>query len=508
MNDQDCQGLVPLRHRSYTTVVILLFFHTFFFLLSAAPSQSTERVFQAGAATADITPPLGSLIVGGWRPVPAAHIHDPLMARCLVLDDGQTRVAIVVVDSVAVPRHVFDRAKRLINEATGLSTKNMLMSATHTHSGPNPWSEPERADLFWGYLSLSTELTDYQKFMAERIADGVRSALNNLEPAKIGWGVARAPEHVFSRRWFLRSGVLLPNPHGGYDEVQMNPGVGNADLVRAAGPTDPEVSFISVQSRQGRPIALLANYSLHYVGGVSQGEISADYFGIFASKIAEIIGARKLDPPFVGIMSNGTSGDINNINWGSKAEPRRYPPYRKMEIVASSVAADVYQEYLTLEYQEWVPLRMVEREIEMKMRVPSPEQLEYARQIMNKPDSEPKHHSQEQTYAEMMLGIADYPESIPFPLQAVAIGDLGIAAIPGEVFAETGLELKRRSPFLQTFTISLANGSYGYIPTPEQHQLGGYETWLGVNRIEIRATNKIVATLLDMFQELSSLVRE
>ncbi len=96
----------------------------------------------------------------------------------------------------------------------------------------------------------------------------------------------------------------------------------------------------------------------------------------------------------------------------------------------------------------------------------------------------------------------DGPDEIRVPLQALRIGDLGIAAIPFETFAETGLELKDRSPFAHSFTIELANGSFGYLPTPEQHRLGGYETWLGTNFVEPEASRKIVTTLLELFQNL------
>ena len=113
-----------------------------------------------------------------------------------------------------------------------------------------------------------TELTDYQQFVARRISDGVRRALAQLEPARIGWGKIDEPSEVFNRRWFVTDASLLGNPFGGLDRVRMNPPRGSSKLDRPAGPTDPEISFLSVQSPDGRPIALLANYSLHYVGGV------------------------------------------------------------------------------------------------------------------------------------------------------------------------------------------------------------------------------------------------
>ncbi len=111
---------------------------------------------------------------------------------------------------------------------------------------------------------------------------------------------------------------------------------------RPAGPVDPQISFVSLQSTDGRPIALLANYSLHYVGGVRKGDVSADYFGYFAKFIEEKLGAADLSPPFVGILSNGTSGDVNNINFSNPGN-RKYRRYEKMQEVAKKIATRVFE---------------------------------------------------------------------------------------------------------------------------------------------------------------------
>ena len=96
----------------------------------------------------------------------------------------------------------------------------------------------------------------------------------------------------------------------------------------------------------------------------------------------------------------------------------------------------------------------------------------------------------------------EWPEKIDVILQTFKVGDLGIAGIPFEVFAETGLEIKARSPFANSFTIGLANGGYGYLPTPEQHQMGGYETWMSVNKVEKEASRKIVTEVLKLFNQV------
>ena len=456
-----------------------------------------SRIFQAGAASSNVTPPLDERIVGGWNSPPATHIHDELYARCLVLDDGRTKLVLVLVDSLGVAREVFDAAKESIHEKTGIPPQNMLMAATHTHS-----SISARAP---NKVKTNGPLSDYQSLLVRRISDGVRRAVNNLEPARIGWGRAREPTQVFNRRYFMKPGTPTPNPFGGTDQVVMNPGRGSPAIDKAAGPTDPEITFLSVQATDGRPIALLANYSLHYVGPSAGPVMSADYFGVFADRIQELLGADRFDPPFVGIMSNGTSGDINNINWLQKSD-ERWPPYAKMRQVADLVAQAVRQAHGQVEFHDWVPLEARQWELTLDVRKPTQEQLAYARTILDKPEDAPKHHVRERIYAKRVLDLADAPEQRSIPLQAIRIGDLAICAIPFEVFVEIGLELKERSPLAQTFTISHANGSYGYLPTVRHHELGGYETWLGTSSMEVQAAPKIIDALLSMLRDLDASV--
>jgi neutral ceramidase len=455
-------------------------------------AKPAERVFRAGAATSNITPPLGEPIVGGFDPAPSKHIHDELHARCLVLDDGKNRIGIVLCDNVGIPREVYDAAKVQLAELVNIPRQHLLMAATHTHSATSARSDQR--------LAAAAKLSDYQQYLVRRIVEGVRRAVHNLEPAKIAWGSASEPSEVFNRRWHMLPGPELKNPFGGTDQVRMNPPRGSASLVKPAGPVDPEISFISVQSKEGRPIALLANYSLHYVGGTGPSEISADYFAMFADRVQQLLGADRLDPPFVGILSNGTSGDVNNINFREKGERKK--PYEKMREVADKVARAVYAEHQKLTFQNWVSLAGAERDLVLAARKPTPELLEWARTTLAKPEREKLEHSRERHYARRTLLQNEAPSDVAVPLQTLRIGDLGIAAIPFEVFTEIGLEIKEKGPFAKTFTIELANGSYGYLPSPPQHKLGGYETWLGTNLVEVDASTKIVATLMELFASL------
>ncbi|MPY88803.1 MAG: hypothetical protein GEU99_12845 [Luteitalea sp.] len=459
---------------------------------TVAAQDRSDRQLQAGAAASIITPPLGELIVGGWTPRPATHIHDELYARCLVLDDGQSRVAIVVADNVGILRSVLDEAKRMASERSGLPVERILVASTHTHSastarGTNAYDE-------------TAPLDSYQTFLAQRIADGIQRAVNNLEPAQVGWGAGSLPDQVFNRRWFMKPGTDLTNPFGGTDKVRMNPGVGNPNLLKPAGPTDPEIAFLAVRSSEGRPIALLANYSLHYVGGVPSGHISADYFGLFAKRMSLLLGVEEQDPPFVAMMSNGTSGNINNINFAGGQ--KELPHYGRMSVVANQVAAEVFRALQEIDYHDSVPLTMVQRELTLATRRPTEQMVARARDILARPKDAPQGHPRERIYAERILQIMETPPRVDIVLQALRIGELAITAIPFEVFVEIGLELKEQSSFPTTFTVSLANGSNGYLPTVPHHGLGGYETWLGTNRFEVEAAPKIVATLLSMLEPL------
>jgi len=472
----------------FFTRILLCLTTVFVFSWVALTAAQPARQFRAGAATSNITPWLGISSNGGMQDRAPQHVHDELHARAVVLDDGRTRLALVTVDSCVVPRQIFDVAKKLVHQYTGLPIENMLMSATHTHTAATATA-----------VFASEADAEYLSFLTRKIADSVRIALNNLEPARIGWGVGRVPQHVFNRRWKIKPGTIPPNPFGGIDQVRMNPPAGSPDLIEPAGPTDPDLTVISVRALDGRAIALLANYSLHYVGA---GHFSADYFGAFADRIQQLLGADRQDPPFVGILSNGTSGNINNIDFRRKRPAD--PPFSKMKAVANDVAAEALRVSSSIRYQDWVPLAVRQTEIELGVRRPTAEELDRARRIMVQAQG-PTMQTVEEIYARESVLIGEYPAKVPVILQALRIGDLGVAAIPCEVFVEIGLEIKKRSPFVTTFTTSLANGYNGYLPTPEHHRLGGYETWRARSSyLEVDASPKIVEQLLELLQQLKN----
>lgn len=456
----------------------------------SASAQPAAREFKAGAATSNITPWLGGSLNGGMTDRVAQHVHDELHVRCLVLDDGETRLGFAVVDSCMLPREIIDRAKAEVAKAGALKAENICVSATHTHEAgcatPVFQSDPDPR---------------YQDLLASRIADGLRRAANNLAPARIAWGAGALPGEVFNRRWKMAPDTIGPDPFGKTtDQVRMNPGVGDPNMVAPAGPTDPEISVLAVQYVSGEPLALLANYSLHYVGGEGPGHVSADYYGYFAERVKALLNARDTEPPFVAMMSNGTSGDCNNVNF-REARPATaaYEQMRKVGHAAAEVAANVYA---GLTWRDWAPLAARSAEVSLGVRLPDAGEIARAEKIMADAGAGPM-KTLEQIYARETVLLARYPEQVSLLIQAFRIGELGIAQIPCEVFAEIGLAIKQASALKPAFTLSLANGYNGYLPTPAQHALGGYETWRARSSyLETKASDTITAAVMELLSQL------
>lgn len=469
-------------------------------LLTFPPSiradEPGKAILRAGAATSVITPELGLPIVGGFTPFPAEHIHDELHARCLVLDDGKSKVALVVCDLLGIHRSVILEAKRLIEAELSIPPDHVMVSATHTHSATTALG-PVNPRVY----SSDVDLSDYERFVARRIADGVRRSVNLLRPAEIAFGTLDVPDHVFNRRWFLKEGTMPVNPFGSSAEkVKMNPGAGADNLVEPAGPIDPTVSFIALREPGGAMISLLSAYSLHYVGGVGQAHVSADYYGYYSRGVERRLGEESQDPPMVAMMANGTSGDINNINFKKPRGPKK--PYEQMRYVAEDLAEKVTAALATAEWSTTAALDARYRELDVKWRAIDENLLKWARETEA---SAPKIGDKAVlplAYAGRLQRLAKASPETKFPVQILRIGDVCIGTSPCETFAETGMEFRNRSPFKKSFMIELANGYYGYMPTPRHFELGGYETWPGTNNVEAQASVKVMDALLGMAAEI------
>jgi len=448
---------------------------------AAADEQPT---FRAGAAQVDITPTTFPVIVsGGFLERTADAAHDRLMARALVLDDGQTEVAIVVVDTLIMPRAMLDDIKQRASRETGIPADRMLISATHTHSAPSVMA------------ALGTPVdVAYSQLLPDWILQSIVRAHQNRKLARIGWGVVRDYAHNHCRRWVFRPDRVAADPFGQLTvRAMMHPSHQSPDHIGPAGPADPDLTLVSVQTLDGQPLAVLGNYALHYKGA---NPVSSDFCGRFGDALAARIGAESLTPPMVGMMSQGTSGDSM---WPDYAQPPADPG---LDGYTQAVVDYAKQAYDSISYQPWVPIRMAERLLTVQRRAPDAARLAWAQAIVEGLAGR-KPQSQAEVYAWEAIYLHEQPE-VELKVQALAIGDLGITALPVEVFGITGLKIKAQSPLSPTFNIELANGEEGYIPPPEQHELGGYTTWPARTAgLAVSAEPLLAETALQLLEQVS-----
>lgn len=456
-------------------------------LIVGVPAAVLGSEFKAGCYAVEISPQvLPAIQNGGFLEQTTGRVEDPLHARCLVLADGDTTIALVIVDSCMLPRDVCDAIKQRAEQATGIPASRMLIAATHTHSAPSVMD----------YCLGSRRDNAYTEFVIPRIATGIAKARELAVPAKAGWAVVDAPRHTACRRWIHRPGVVSNDPFGQATvRAMMHPGYQNPEYLAPAGPVDSALTLLSIQTAEGRPLAVLANYSMHYFGGANG--FSADYFGDFARYLEERLRGGGNGPRFMAAMSQGTSGDLHWMNY--LEPPRRgYPrsQYAQEMGEMSIKALDA------IEYRNDIELAMAETRLPLSRRLPSPARIEWAQGIdTNRGERRPK--DLPEVYAEQALWLRDNPTT-ELVLQAVRIGELGLTAIPNEVFGITGLKLKAQSPLEPLMNLELANGAEGYIPPPEQHYLGGYTTWPARTAgLETEAEPKIVDALLKLLEQVA-----
>jgi len=452
-------------------------------------TTAAAKVLKAGAHAIDITPTNFPVIVnGGFLSKMADKAHDKLHARCLVMDDGKIRIGMCVIDSCLIPRELTDEAKKLISRETGLPADRIMISTTHTHSAPSLMT------------CLGTDADPhYPAFLLPKIAEGFKRAIENLAPARVGWTVVQAPEHTHCRVWIRRPDKMITDPFGEKTvRANMHPGHQNPDCIGPEGPVDTGLTLLSIQGVNNRPIALLANYSMHYFGA---GAVSSDYYGRFAAKIEQLMGTTNQTPAFVGIMSQGTSGDLH---WMDYSQPKKQI---SIDTYANELAHMAFEASKQITYKDRVSLAMIEQEIKLGVRLPDEQRLAWARSTVEKMNgAAPK--TIPEVYAREQIWLHDHPVR-NIKLKTIRIGDLGIAVMPTETFSIIGLKLKLQSPLQPTMNVELANGEEGYIMPPELFPLGGYNTWACRSAgLETNAEPKIVGTLLEMLENVSGNKRQ
>lgn len=428
----------------------------------------------AGFARVNATPPLGIGIAGYFQERLAEGVLDELEVNALALSNGDVKVVLLSFDICYIKNDILAAYKEHISKVTGLPFEAIYIHATHTHTAPLLKRTP---DSPYNYLNPGEEVCledEYAKMVCLKMADAAKMALDDLKPAKMGWGVGQAPGVAFIRRYRMKDG-----------SVRTNPGVNNPEVLEPIGKTDERVHVLRFD-REGADTICCVNFGNHpdCVGG---NLISGDWPNFVRSTVEKTLDNTKC------IFFNGAQGDINHVKVFAEAGDMNgmfidfddvSRGYSHAQYIGRVVTGGVLQAFDKVKYVEVDDIKCAMKMIRVPSNMPKPEEMEEARYIN---EMHVSGRDAELPYQGMMLTtmVADAarkirlehgPEFFEMELIAIKVGDIAFVGIPGEPFGAIGMALKETEGFEQVIPTCLTNGSNGYFPSADAYEQGGYES--------------------------------
>ncbi len=293
-----------------------------FLLVLAAPAWAGE--LRAGFAKKEITPnkpvPLGGYSARKGKP--SEGVHDPIYARALVLDDGESRLALVVLDLIGIDRRCREAVLRALKGKVDLRADQLMMSATHTHSGSGGLAR----DVHW-WIAMGVYDDKLFRETAAATAQAVLDAFAALRPARLG--------------------VKLDT----LDGFNRNRRVDN-------GPRDTDFTLLRVDGADGAPMGVLVNYAAHpTILGSDDMLVSADFPGALCRELEQRHGEA-----FTAIFTNGDEGDMSPNTPGGETQ------WDRVEAMGRALADEVDKRLPAIQTNSRVLLRAGTR----KIRLPTP----------------------------------------------------------------------------------------------------------------------------------------
>ncbi|MCG6157796.1 hypothetical protein [Rubinisphaera margarita] len=463
----------------------------------AEESPAPEAPLKAAFAERDITPEIGMEQPGGYGKSYHRTLHDPCKVRIGVFSSGEgeqkNSAAVVSVDALIVRRAMVEAARARIAEATGIPGNRVLVHATHSHSsGPTGMILPgefdhasqEVQDLAYEKSSMAD--AKYLQHVEDQIVDGVVTAWKQIGNARFAVGRGHEDTVAHNRRFLMKDGRTVTHPRPG-----------NPDIVKVAGPTDPEVGVLAVWNDEGDLTGCIVNYVCHATA--SPGGISANYIYYVEKVIRGMFGED-----VVVVFLAGASGDVTQVDNLTKTVPKSGEA--SSALVGGRIGAEAVKVILGLTPGTDCPIDGRQEVLKIPRREPRPQNLEQAKALVKQSPSDVG--ATEWTFAKETVLLEARLKSEPIAdveIQAIQIGPVAIATVPAEYFCEYGLQIKKGSPFPFTFVASLSNGCVGYVPTVSAFgdQGGGYETRLtSYSNLEITAGDEMAATAIKLTREM------
>ncbi|MDE2817343.1 MAG: neutral/alkaline non-lysosomal ceramidase N-terminal domain-containing protein [Chloroflexota bacterium] len=404
-----------------------------------------------GAAQRTISPPLGTHMAGYYHVRPASAIHDDLFARAMVIDDGETTIALVTCDLVSIREESVVNAREQVEEATHIPGGNVLICCTHTHTGPI--TRGDRSAATFGSMSET-----YMATLEEQIAAAVIDAWKTRSPGTLRIGKSQETRIAFNRRFHMRDG-----------SVKTNPGKNNPEVIGPVGPIDPDVYVLLAESDQGDPLGVLVNYSLHAdtTGG---DQISADYSGWMEKHLKNM--SPELDEAVV-LYANGYCGDINHVNVN---DPNQLKGFEESERIGRALAESTTQALSHLEPLRGETVHASQRIEALPAVIPTAEDIAWAQEAVAATPAGGGPGRDDLVKAHRDLALQELNKRhFDTEVQVLSVGNVAMTALPGEIFVELGLSIKEHSPFEHNLLAELANGNLGYICTAAAYPQGAYE---------------------------------
>jgi len=435
----------------------------------------SKSTFIAACAEIDISPALPITLAGSLSERTAQSIADPLFARLLLMSNGTATLLFILLDLIGISNQDAAQLRQEIHERLQLPLAHICVACTHTHSGP------AMMDAF-----ESHQETAYVEKMLQQVIAAAATLPEKLQPAEVAWGTGHEDRPSYNRRYIMKDGRL-----------KTNPGKANPDILHPAGPTDPAFPMLLIRTKTGAPLAVLASFSLHYVGADGGDVISADYFGAFARQIKERFGDG-----CTGLLAHGLSGDINNVNAQQMPEPwfeEGIKPSQKCAIVAGMLVDQVDQLWQQAAFSDEVTIAAMESTFSQQVHKISPHEI--ALYEARAHDGALSH--QERVFAREKLLLLEYPDTVDMPMQAWRVGNWCMPTFTGQMFAQCALDLRYASPFETTAPVELANGWGGYVGRRLDYLLEGYEMQLARSSFAMPGTGEaMLCRAVELLQKI------
>jgi neutral ceramidase len=437
----------------------------------AAPADTLK----VGVAEVDITPPVGFPMAGYYHERLAEGAIDPLKAKAIVFRDSKSEAALVVCDLIGIATDLSQAIRKRASEKAGIPAANIVISATHSHTAPDYMKEL--------YLNLGGQRqeplrAEYIEKLISGPVEAIVKAHAAAKPAVLETGSAAQQTPVsFNRRFVMRDG-----------SVKTWMSHSNPDVVRAAGPIDPEIGLLAIKNEGGKPLGILSNFALHLdtVGGQKW---SADYPYFIEQSLRKGAGSE-----FISIFGTGCCGDINH------SDPRR-PERNKADFIGNAIGESIHKQLPQLKRLERSDLVVKSRIVRLPLQDATKEEVDHSIQVLQTAQRKEKVDFLEHVtaYKKLILdqfrhrephaktaehitwglsrSLAGIGETLPVEVTVMTLGsDVAIVCLPGEVFVELGLAIKQGSPFRTTMVIELSNCVETiYIPTRAAYAGGSYE---------------------------------